>query len=86
MIGSDIARSTLGFAELGPGPKITLLGTVSGSYRLPLFTSVTNLMFAGDLKSLRLRVRYTNAYLILWFIPAMKITQTLRVQLTSIKT
>lgn len=43
-------------------------------------------MFAGDLKSLRLRVRYTNAYLILWFIPAMKITQTLRVQLTSIKT
>lgn len=43
MIGSDIARSTRGFAELGPGPKITLRGTVSGSYRSPFVTSFTNL-------------------------------------------
>ena len=43
-------------------------------------------MFAGDLKSVRLQDCYTNAYLIFSFIPAMKIMQTLRVQLTSVKT
>jgi len=44
MIGSDIARRTRGFAELGPGPKITLRGTVSGSKRWPFITSFTYLM------------------------------------------